>query len=152
MSWVRDCLEAQKKQLQDYAKPAEPVPVPKPFSQSQDLWNRIGNAIDASVHEFNLARGRQFDVSHMENNIVQLIPKQTLPDTLTLQLENGIIKLTCTISGPGVQRLAKFKISNGHMVSTGEFTGKPKPPATPMTAEQFSEAVLKPFLFPDLES
>lgn len=138
--------------MQNHPKPAMTVPAPKSVSPAQDLWSRIGNSIDANVHEFNLARGRQFDISHMENNIIQLIPKQTPPDTLTLQLENGTIKLTCTISGPGVPRLAKFKISNGHVVSTGDFTGKPKPPDVPMTAEQFAETVLRPFLFPDLES
>jgi hypothetical protein len=147
MTWVRECLELQRKQ--------QPVPsttpAPKPVTKSKGIWDRIGDAIDADVHEFNMARGRQFDVTHMEHSIIQLIPKQAPMDTLTVQLESGIIKLKCAISHPGVPRQATFKIREGNIVWSGDFAGTPKPRETPMNPQQFSEEILKPFLFPDLK-
>ena len=87
----------------------------------------------------------------MEHNIIQLIPKQIPMDTLTVQLESGIIKLTCTISCRGVPRHATFKISEGNIVWSGDYAGTPRPRETPMDPEQFSEEILKPFLFPDIK-
>jgi len=147
MSWVRDCLEAQRKQQPESLA----APAPKPLPRSKGLWDRVGDAIDADVHEFNRGSDRLFDVSHMEHNIVQLIPKQTPMDTLTVQLESGVIKLTCTISGPGVPRRATFKVIDGAIVSSGDYAGTPKPRETPMDPQQFSEEILKPFLFPQFE-
>jgi hypothetical protein len=146
MTWVKKCLEAQQRQPE-----ALTTPLPKPAPKSEGIWDRIGDSIDAAVHEFNLARGRQFDVTHMEHNIIQLIPKQIPMDTLTVHLESGIIKLTCTISCPGVPRRATFKVSEGNIVWSGDYTGTPRPRESPMDPEQFSAEILKPFLFPDIK-
>jgi hypothetical protein len=145
MTWVRECLDGQQR----HQKPA-PTLVPTPAQPTKGTWDLIGDAIDAAVHEFNLSSGpRQFDISHMGKQIIQLIPKQLPVNTLKLEVASGVISLVTTISGSGVPRLVKYKIDNDRIIFTGDFTGTPKPRETPMTPDQFSEDVLRPFLFPE---
>jgi hypothetical protein len=54
------------------------------------------------------------------------------------------------MSEPVSPRLATFEIKDGKAVFSDRLTGGPAPRRTPMDAEEFSEEVLKPFLFPEL--
>jgi hypothetical protein len=82
--------------------------------------------------------------------VYQFLGGRSPADTLTLQCStDGVIKLNCTISKPGMPRIAKFKVKDGKVVFTGELTRGPKPPESPMNADEFSEAALRPFLFPE---
>jgi hypothetical protein len=148
MDWIKESLEAQKKKT----PAAMPVParaVPHTV-QPYELWNKIKECIERDVREFNAAGGRIFAISNAGPGIIYLLPQRPPANTLTLQFQNGTIKLTCTISEPGVPRLATFEIKDGKAVFSGGLTGGPAPPSTPMDAEEFSEDVLKPFLFPEL--
>ena len=148
MGWIKDALEAQKKKT-PAATPAPSRPVSQ-TSQATELWNKIKKSIERDVLEFNAAGGRIFVVSNSGPEIIHVLPTQPLANTLTLQFQNGIVQLTCTISGPGVPRLATFAIKDGKAVFSGRLTGGPAPRRAPMDAEEFSEEVLKPFLFPEL--
>lgn len=148
MSWVKDDLEKER-QKSKAAVPTPPKPVPT-ISPNEELWRRIGDCIDRDVREFNMGGSREFAVSHMGNDIIQLTPKQTPPDTLKLECSRGTVSLVTTISKPGVPRLATFKMQGGKVVFSGQLTGGPKPPEAPMDADEFSRAVLEPFLFPEL--
>ena len=148
MSWVKDRLnkESQKAEVATPA-PSKPIAAKSPI---QELWRTIGEAVTRDVLEFNNGHGRMFDISHMGSGIIMLIPKQLPIDTLKLECSNdGNISLVTTISKPGVPRLATFKMQNGKVVFTGQLTGGPKPPETPMDADEFSKAVLEPYLFPE---
>jgi len=148
MGWIKDALDAQKKKT-PAATPAPSRPVSQ-TSQATELWNKIKKSIERDVLEFNAAGGRIFVISNSGPEIIHILPGQPLTNTLTLQFQNGIVQLTCTISGPGVPRLATFEIKDGKAVFSGQLTGGPAPRRTPMDAEEFSEEVLKPFLFPEL--
>ena len=148
MGWIKDSLDAQKKKT-PAATPAPSRPVSR-TSQATELWNKIKKSIERDVLEFNAAGGRIFVVSNSGPEIIHVLPTQPLANTLTLQFQDGRIKLTCTISEPGVPRLATFEIRDSKAVYSGGLTGGPAPRSTPMGAEEFSEEVLKPFLFPEL--
>lgn len=148
MGWIKDSLEAQKKKT-PAAMPAPARPVSQ-TSQAAELWNKIKKSIERDVLEFNAAGGRIFVISNSGPEIIHVLPTQPLANTLTLQFQNGIVQLTCTISGPGMPRLATFEIKDGKAVFSGRLTGSPTPRSTPMGAEEFSEEVLKPYLFPEL--
>ena len=147
MSWVKDGLEKESQK----AKPAVPTPTkPVPAeTPNQELWRKIGEALTRDVLEFNDGHGRMFDISHMGNGVIMLIPKQLPIDTLKLEClpKDSTISLVTTISKPGVPRIATFKMHNGKVVFSGQLTGGPKPPDAPMDADEFSRTVLEPFLF-----
>ncbi len=148
MDWIKESLEAQKKKT----PAAAPVPatVVGRTLPPWELWNEIKESIERDVLEFNAAGGRIYAISNAGPEIIHVLPPQPLANTLTLQFQNGTIKLTCAISEPGVPRLATFEIKDGKAVFSGGLTGGPAPSNTPMDAEEFSEDVLKPFLFPEL--
>src|SRR6266404_4206816 len=148
MGWIKDSLDAQKKKT-PAAAPAPARLVPQ-SSLAAELWDKIKECIERDVLEFNAAVGRIFAISNTGPGIIHVLPTQPLTNTLTLQFQDGRIQLTCTISGPGVPRLATFEIRDSKAVYSGQLTGGPAPRRTPMDAEEFSEEVLKPFLFPEL--
>jgi hypothetical protein len=148
MGWIKDSLAAQKKKT-PAATPAPSRSVSR-TSQAAELWNKIKQSIERDVLEFNAAGGRIFVISNSGPEIIHVLPAQPLTNTLTLQFQDGTIKLTCTISEPGVPRLATFEIKDGKAVFFGRLTGGPAPRRIPMDAEEFSEEVLKPYLFPEL--
>lgn len=148
MGWIKDALDAQKKKA-PAATPAPAMPVSQ-TSLAIELWNKIKKRVELDVLEFNAAGGRIFAISNSGPEIIHVLPQHPLANTLTLQFQNGIVQLTCTISGPGVPRLATFEIKNGKAVFSGQLTGSPAPRRTPMDADEFSEEALKPFLFPEL--
>jgi hypothetical protein len=115
-------------------------------------WQCVLEVLKENVLEFNSARGSQFLVSIGErDNIIQIVPKQPPLDTAVIEWSpiSRTIQVTCPISHPGLPRRGEFKFDcDGRIVSVGDFTGEPKPPTTPMTAEEFSEAILQPLLFP----
>ncbi len=148
MGWIRDSLDAQKKKT-PAATPAPARLVPQ-SSLAAELLDKIKECIEHDVLEFNAAGGRILAISNTGPGIIHVLPTQPLTNTLTLQFQDGRIKLTCTISGPGVPRLATFEIKEGKTVFSGQLTGGPALRRTPMDADEFSEEVLKPFLFPEL--
>src|SRR5690349_7717757 len=117
MSWVKAGFEKEKQQA-TATVPAPPKAVPTE-PPNQELWRKIGEALTRDVLEFNDGHRRMFDISHMGNGIIQLIPKQPPIDTLKLEYSNGTISLVTTISKPGVPRLATFKMQNGKVVFSG---------------------------------
>src|SRR4029077_4254002 len=146
MDWIKESLDAQKKKMPPAPVPARPVPR---TVRSYEVWNEIKECIVRDVHEFNAAAGRIFMISNSGPNIIHVLPPYPLANTLTLQFQDRTIKLMCTISEPGVPRLATFAITDGKAVFSGGLTGGPAPRSTPMDADEFSEDVLKPFLFPE---
>ncbi len=148
MSWVRDCLQQQR--ATSHSEPpreglAQSVPA------WHHVWRRIHDVMMADVLEFNDSRGPQFEVSS-DPWFIELIPNQPPLDRLVLQIDphTGVLQLTCPICHPGLARRGHFTIELGHVVSLGNFVGQPQPPEEAMTAEQFSEFILKPLLFPEL--
>jgi hypothetical protein len=148
MGWIKDSLAAQKKKT-PAATPAAARPVSQ-TSLAAELWDKVKKRIELDIIEFNASAGRIFVISNTGPEILHILPPHPLVNTLTLQFQDGRIKLTCTISEPGVPRLATFEIKDGKAVFSGRLTGGPAPRSTPMDAEEFSEEVLKPFLFPEL--
>ena len=119
-------------------------------SLAADLWDKIKECVERDVREFNFGGGGIFALTNNGPEIIHVLPPQPLSNTLTLQFRNGTIKLATTMSEPGVSRLATFEIKDGKAVFSGELKGGPAPRPTPMDADEFSEEVLKPFLFPEL--
>jgi hypothetical protein len=146
MGWIKDSLKAQKKKTPT-AKRATYV---SQASLAADLWDKIKQRIEQDVVEFNAAGGPIFALSNTGPETIHILPPQPLVNTLTLQFKNGTIRLMCTVPEPDVPREATFEIKDGNAVFSGELKGGPAPRRTPMDDEEFSDDVLKPFLFPEL--
>lgn len=150
MGWVSDCLYQSKTATQHvelkHVDSAQNIP---PW---QDTWDRVCEQITNDVLEFNLDRGPQFMVSKISSTVIQVIPKQPPTDTAVFEIDprTGVLQVTCPISHEGVPRRGQFKVTQDAVASLGSFVGQPQPPEGPMTPEQFSGAILKPLLFPNL--
>jgi len=151
MGWVHECLRRSKTVTTPpielkHVDSAQNIP---PW---QDTWDEICELITNDVLEFNLDRGPQFMVSKLSPTVIQVIPKQPPTDTAVFEIDphTGVLQVTCPISHEGVPRRGQFKITQNRIASLGNFVGQPQPPDGQMTPEQFSEAILKPLLFPNL--
>lgn len=152
MSWIEDCLKLEQergKQAIPNAK-SEMRQTAQSYAWKQ-TWDRINEAIRNDLQEFNNSRGAQFQPS-WGDFWVRVIPKQPPLDSVVLEIEEttGTIHLICPISHPGTPRRGTFRISGDQISSSDDFVGEPKPPTLPMTPEEFSEFILRPVLFPDL--
>ena len=145
MSWVKECL---KQQAQTSSQPNPVAPPSQPPPQWKSVWDYLAKVVTADVAVFNSAGGSSYLVS-FGDLFIYVIPKQPPIATAVFSLEQGgVIDVTCPPPVQGTGRRGKYAIKDGHIVSSGEFVGEPKPPTTPMTPEQFSEHILKPLLFP----
>ena len=109
----------------------------------------LAEVLANDIAEFNATFGTAHQVRH-NDSLIEIISNPGV-DTVVFTKEDpnsDSFKMVCTISRPGIPRHGDFRTSNGHVVSTGNFVGKPEPGNLPMTVEKFSEFILKPYLFP----
>ncbi len=118
-------------------------------SPNQELWRKIGEALTRDVLEFNDGHGRMFDISHMGSGIIQLSPKQAPIDTLKLECSNGTIRLSHYDFE--ARHVPNRDIQDAGWQSGVQRSANGRPQATgpPMDADEFSQAVPEPFLFPE---
>src|SRR4051794_24993668 len=109
MSWVHDRL--QQRHERQSQKQVEPQRVNIPQSPAwREVWNNIYNALEQYITESNGHEGPQFAISRTGNDsIVQITPLRKVIEFSTAVLQitdntSGRLKLTCTITKPGVPR------------------------------------------------
>jgi hypothetical protein len=148
MSWIQDMLKPKFQSAVSAAVESKPVQTRLDIPKSKREWMMLAEILTSDIAEFNSEVGTAHQVRH-NDSLIEIISSPGIDTVvLTKDQEANSFHVVCTISRPGIPRHGHFRISNGYVVSTGDFVGEPAVGTLPMTMERFSEVVLKPYLFP----
>jgi hypothetical protein len=160
MNWINECFEEETEQRLQKQSERKQMAIPKQAPAWQDTWVNIFTTLSADISKFNgRDKKKQFGVTPRvgEGKIITIVPdmdgdyfETAMFATTVLQIdESGIINLTQPPAREGIGRRGNFKVQGVSIIAQPNFTGDPKPPSEPMTPEEFSKFVLRPFLFPN---
>jgi len=155
MSWIAERLN-QRQQNESSLAVVKETPSHAQSPRSASLWDQVCDAICRDVSEFNERVGsQQFIVQPPKVlALLQVGPGRDSNRVATAVLEltnkdSGEMKLTCPPEGSGINRHGKFRVHQGMIEVLPDFVGKG--PSGRMTPPDFSQFVLDPLLFPDLQ-
>jgi hypothetical protein len=160
MSWIDECFaQARTIELRKLSERKSMTTPAKHVPAWQDTWDKFFAAVSGDVSQFNRRHGQdRFGVTPRVGGrrIITIVPDiettEGILATTVLQVDDsGTVDVTQPPAREGIGRRGKFQILQDHIVALPNFTGDPKPPTEPMTPEEFSEFVLKSFLFPTLK-
>lgn len=108
-----------------------------------DVWVRVCKLADSRIHQRDPEHPHRYIVT--QSDCLLQIVEGSHAGVYAFDPKDGTIAITFPPVGMGIGRRGKFAIMPDGTIHTNGFVGKPEPPKTPMSPEEFIEATLEPY-------